>query len=362
MLPGSRELTGVAAPALPLPPDFTACIAGQRKQTGSTAATTTGTLKALCAKNYQALLNQILPFLIQTVWIQGEAADRGVKVSDAKLESSFQQARDASNPPLKTTAEMNSFLAKSGETIADLKWYLYVKLLYAQVELKVQKDASKVTSAQIAAYYNKNLARYATPGTHNLHLVETATLASAATVKSLLASGSSYAAVAQQYSIDPTTRAAGGRWLGVSASELNAQLSAAVFAAKIGVLSGPVKTAFGYYVFTVDSATPGSVTPLKKVGIDQVDDRPAAGNQSGRCAENRPPQEVDRADQLRAGYVVSPGCPKTLNLKAGTPSYSDTAHIVPPPSAAQTLTFSATNTTASSTASTASSAASTPDR
>jgi foldase protein PrsA len=257
----NQASTGVAAPALPLPPDYTKCVAEQRKTAGS-AASTTSALKASCAQSYQALLSQILPFLIQTIWIQGEAVDRAVKVSDAKLESSFQQARNSSNPPLKTTAEMNSFLAKSGETIADLKWYLYVKLLYAQVELKVQKQASKVTSAAIAAYYKKNLAALTKPATRSLHLVETRTQASAATVKSLLAGGSSYATVAPKYSIDPTTKTAGGRMAGVSPSELNAQLSAVVFAAKQGVLSGPIKTAFGYYVFTVDSITPSSVPSL----------------------------------------------------------------------------------------------------
>ena len=112
----NQASTGVAAPPLPLPPDYKACVAPSRRGSSAAAA------KTSCAQDYQALLKQILPFLIQTIWIQGEAVDRGVKVSNAKLESSFQQARDAANPPLKTTAEMNSFLAKSGETIADLKW------------------------------------------------------------------------------------------------------------------------------------------------------------------------------------------------------------------------------------------------
>ena len=301
----NQASTGVAAPPLPLPPDYTKCVAAQRKSAGSTA-TNTSTLKALCTQSYEALLNQILPFLIQTIWIQGEAVDRVVTVSNAKLESSFQQARDASNPPLKTAAEMNSFLAKSGETIADLKWYLYVKLLYAQVELKVQKEASKITSAQIAAYYNKNLAALTKPSTRNLHLVETNNQATAATVRSLLASGSSYATVAPKYSIDPTTKTAGGRMVGVSPTELNAQLSAAVFAAKQGVLSGPVKTAFGYYVFTVDSITASSVPSL---AAETATIRSLLTQQQVAKAENALQSGLTKKwtprTNCRAGYVVS---------------------------------------------------------
>jgi foldase protein PrsA len=312
----NQASTGVAAPPLPLPPDYTACVA---KQVGSAAATA----KALCAQSYQALVNQILPFLIQTIWIQGEAADRGVKVTDAKLASSFQQARNASNPPLKTTAEMNSFLAKSGETIGDLKWYLYVKLLYAQVELKVQKDASKVTAAQIAAYYKKNLAALTKPSTRNLHLVETNTQASAATVKSLLTSGSSYATVAPKYSIDPTTKTAGGRMLGVSPTELNAQLSAAVFAAKQGVISGPVKTAFGYYVFTVDSITPSSVPSLK---AETATIRSVITQQQVAKAENALQAGLTKKwtprTNCRAGYVVTfcSSAPTTSTAATGATS------------------------------------------
>ena len=83
-------------------------------------------------------------------------------------------------------------------------------------------------------------------------------------VHSLLASGQSYATVASKYSTDPTSKSAGGAMNGVSTSELTPQLSAKVFAAKPGALSGPVKTPFGYYVFTVDKVTPGKTQTLKE--------------------------------------------------------------------------------------------------
>jgi foldase protein PrsA len=77
-----------------------------------------------------------------------------------------------------------------------------------------------------------------------------------------LASGQSYATLAPKYSIDPTTKNVGGKLIGVRPGELTAQVSAAIFAAKVDVLSGPVKTAFGWYVFTVDSSTPAKVPTL----------------------------------------------------------------------------------------------------
>jgi foldase protein PrsA len=312
--------TGVAAPPLPVPPDYTACIAGQRKQ-ASSATASTSTLKALCAQNYQALLTQVLNYLIQTIWIQGEAIDRGVSVTPAQVEKSYVQQRKLSTPPLTTPAALKSFLAKSGQTVTDLVWRTRLNLLVNDIEAKVQTNAGKVTPAQIAAYYKKNRALYITPETRNLHLVETSSQATAAKVRSLLAGGSSYATVAPKYSIDPTTKAAGGKMLGVSPSELNAQLSAAVFAAKAGKLSGPVKTAFGYYVFTVDAITPSSLQSLKTatptiktlLAQQQVTKAEAA-------LQTDFSKKWTARTNCRSGYVVAPSCSNAPKTATGSTS------------------------------------------
>jgi foldase protein PrsA len=298
--------TGVAAPPLPVPPDFTACVAAQRKQAPTSS---TSTLKALCAQNYQSLLTQVLNYLIQTIWIQGEANDRGVGVTPKQVDAGFLQERKLSTPPLVTPAELTLFLAKSGQTVTDLKWRTRLNLLVNKIEKKVQKDASHVTAAQIAAYYNKNRTQYITPETRSLHLVETSTQASAAKVKSLLAGGSSYATVVPKYSIDPTTKSAGGSMLGVSPTELNAQLGAAVFAAKPGTLSGPVKTAFGYYVFTVDKVTPSSLQSLKTASPTI---KALLISQQVTAAEKALQTDFSKKwtarTKCRAGYGVAPSC------------------------------------------------------
>jgi len=254
--------TGAAAPPLPDPPDYTKCIAGERKVAGNAGLNATQ-LKATCAQSYQSLLNEVVGFLIEADWIQGEAIDRGVKITNAQVVKSFTSQRNSSVPSLKTATELNTFLAKSGETLADLKWRTYLNLLENAFVLKAQKLAQKVSPALIAAYYRKNLVSLTKPATRDVHLIETATQATAVKVKSLLASGSSYATLAPKYSTDPTTKGVGGKLLGVRTGELNTQLSAQIFAAKVGVLSGPVKTPFGYYIFTVDSATAASVPSLK---------------------------------------------------------------------------------------------------
>jgi foldase protein PrsA len=257
----TQASSGTPAPPLPDPPNFTHCVAQEHKQ-ASAAAETTAQLKALCSQSYTSLLNEVMNYLIQAVWIQGEAADKGVSVSHAAVVKAYLAQRKSSTPSLASASALKAFLARSGQTVADLQWRTYLNLLANALELKVSKSAQKVTQAQIAAYYRKNLVSLTTPALRNVQLIETKDAATAATVKGLLAGGANYATLASKYSIDPTTKNIGGKLTGVRPGELNAQLSADIFAAKVGVLSGPFKTAFGYYVLTVTSSTAASVPSL----------------------------------------------------------------------------------------------------
>ncbi len=59
-------------------------------------------------------------------------------------------------------------------------------------------------------------------------------------------------------SIDPTSKANGGLLKEVVKGEEEKALDTAIFSATKGVLGGPVKTPFGYYVYEVVSSTPGT--------------------------------------------------------------------------------------------------------
>jgi foldase protein PrsA len=252
--------TGTTPPPVPLPPDYTACVAASRatakvaKGTSKTAA-----LEKACAASFSALMPTVIEFLVQDYWVQGEAVDRHVHVSNASVLKTYNTEVKQEFP---TTAKFNTFLAESGETVADLKWRALEYLLEGQIVDKVKAGAAKVTNAQIATFYKDHSSEFTEPARRNIEFVLVAKAGTAATVKSLLAGGASYATVAKKYSIDPTTKKKGGVADGVVAGEETPLFSTAIFKARTGVLSGPVKTAFGYYVFTVTKATTGSVVSL----------------------------------------------------------------------------------------------------
>ena len=126
--------SGKVAPAVPVPPDYTACVASLRGQPAN-SGTADMKLAAQCAKNYRTLVSEVMNFLIQAVWIEGEANARGVAVTAAQIDASYRKQRRDSNPPLATAAELDAFLASSGQTLADLKWRTRLNLLATAVEL-----------------------------------------------------------------------------------------------------------------------------------------------------------------------------------------------------------------------------------
>jgi foldase protein PrsA len=321
----ATAVTDATPPALPVPP-YTACIAASQK---TTPTETVAEAKTACEASYKSLVNEVVNFLVQEDWVQGEAYDRGVKVTPAQVEKAYESQRKVSTPPLKTTKELDTFLAAAGETVADLKWRTLVSLEADDISLKVEKQAEKVTKAQIASYYKSHLATLGTPETRDVHLIETASEATAAKVKSLLASGSTYAQLASKYSIDPTTKNVGGALTGLRPDQVTAVVSDAIFAAKVGVLSGPIKTAFGYYVFTVDSITPAKVPTLAaETSTIRSTISTAQVSRATTALENEFVKKWTPRTTCAAGYIVSPSCgnaPKTSTSSSTTPATGATS-------------------------------------
>jgi len=321
----ATAVTDSTPPALPVPP-YTACIAANR---AATPTETVAEAKTTCAASYQSLVTEVVNFLVQEDWVQGEAYDRGIKVTPAQVEKAYEAQRKISTPPLKTTKELDTFLAAAGETVADLKWRTLVSLEADDISLKVEKQAEKVTTAQIDSYYKSHLGSLGTPETRDVHLIETASAATAAKVKGLLASGSTYAQLASKYSIDPTTKNVGGALTGLRPDQESAVVSDAIFAAKVGVLTGPIKTAFGYYLFTVDSITPAKVPSLKAdTATIRMTIASAQESKATAALETDFVKKWTPRTTCASGYIVAPSCgnaPKTSTSSSTTPATGATS-------------------------------------
>ncbi|MCW3027352.1 MAG: peptidylprolyl isomerase [Solirubrobacterales bacterium] len=261
----SSPTAGAAAakPVVPEPPTYKACIAHLQATTPAPAkgqaAPTTAQLKSQCAQQYKQLQQQVLGFLISSDWVIGEAAHLAVKVSDAEVHKQFQKIKTQQFP---RAAEFEKFLKSTGQTTSDLLLRVKLNQLSSKIQEKVAKQKHTVTKAEIEKYYNENKQRFGTPEKRNVEIILAKTEADAKKAKQEVESGKSFSSVAKRVSIDPTSKANGGLLTEVVKGQQEKSLDTAIFSAKPNVLGGPLKTAFGYYVFRVKSSTPGNQQSL----------------------------------------------------------------------------------------------------
>jgi foldase protein PrsA len=260
----SSATTSGSKPVIPEPPKYTACIAGAKaaaKTAKGQTAPTEAALKSQCEQQYKSLQQEVLGFLISSNWVLGEASSLGVKISDKEVKKNFEKIKDQQFPK---AAEFEKFLKTSGQTVSDLLLRVKLNLLSSKIQQKVVKEKSKVTPAQISKYYKENPKHFEVAEKRNLLIILTKTEADAKKAKQEIESGKSFESVAKRVSIDPTSKANGGKLTGVVKGQEEKALDTAIFAAKKNVLSGPVKTPFGYYIYEVQSITPGSQQTLKQ--------------------------------------------------------------------------------------------------
>jgi parvulin-like peptidyl-prolyl isomerase len=258
---------------IPDPPNFAKCVANKKATAAAPAKgqpePTEAQLKGQCKQEYNTLRDQVLEFLIRGNWIEQETDKQKVKVSDKEVRK---QIDAAVKQAFQNPGDFQKFLQRSGLTQADVFYQQRNQLLQQKLTEKVTKAQSKVSDAQIAAYYNKNKSKFATPERRDLRIVLTKSQAKAAQAKRALQSGQSWKAVAKQYSVDQASKAQGGKLTGVAKGQQEKALDDAIFKAQKGKLVGPIKTQFGYYVLDVSKITPAKQQSLaqSKASIQQI--------------------------------------------------------------------------------------------
>ncbi len=293
---------------VPEPPSYSACIAHLAatapKPAKGQKAPTTAQLKTQCEQQYKSLQQQVLGFLISSEWVIGEASTLGVKLTDAEVRKQFLKIKNQQFPK---AAEFEKFLATSGQTVSDLLLRIKaVSLLPQKIEAKIVKDKGKVTESQIAQYYEKNKSRFGTPEKRSVQIILTKTEAAAKSAKKEVESGKSFASVAKKVSIDPTSKAKGGLLPEVIKGEEEKSLDAAIFSAAKNVLSGPIKTPFGFYVFEVKGVTAGKQQPLSKVKASIKQQLTATQQQTALSSFVKAFKKKWTAKtDCRSGYVVT---------------------------------------------------------
>ena len=249
--------------AVPDPPNFEKCVAAKKKQPlpKGQQKPSDATLKKQCETEFDTLKTEVMQFLIQAAWVEQEAADQDVKVSDKEIKQSFEDQKKQAFP---TDKAYQDFLKTSGMSEEDILFRVKLDQLQQKLTEKITQSATKVSEQDISEYYEKNKQRFAQPERRDLLVVLTKTEDKAKQAKAALEDGDSFKQVAKQYSIDEASKAQGGKLAAVTKGQQEKAFDDAIFSAKKGELVGPIETQFGWYVFEVDKVTAASQQSLEE--------------------------------------------------------------------------------------------------
>ncbi|HEV2770028.1 MAG TPA: peptidyl-prolyl cis-trans isomerase [Solirubrobacteraceae bacterium] len=289
---------------VPTPPDFTACVRQLRAQTPTPRGqrpTPDDQLRQQCRQQYEALRDEVMQFLLSAQWIEGEAQEQGVEVSQREVDQQFAQERNASFPNEKAYRQ---FLRDFGYSEEDIKFRVRLTILQQKIVKKLT-EGNEVTDQQIREYYQRNRDRFSKPERRDLRVVLTEERGEAEEAKQALEDGESFSSVAREFSIDPATKGEGGVLLAQSRESLEQSLAKAVFSAEQGQLTGPVRTQFGYYLFRVQRVIPAEQQPLERAAgsIRQLLTQQRSQKTLERFVKEYEERWSERTD-CREGFVV----------------------------------------------------------
>lgn len=214
---------------------------------------------------YQQRLAQTPPQMQQQ-----EAAIRGRLFRDMVLHEVLLQESERQN------------LAKDAEVqkqLAELRKNVLVRTL---VE-RITEQASQVSDADLQAYYNANKNQFALPPQIRASHILVESQAEADAIVKELNNGADFATLAKDKSIGPSSTSGGDLGL-FGPGQMVPEFEQAAFALKVGEISQPVKTQFGFHVITVTDHK-GSATQSFAEAKEDVRSQVVANNMEQALAD-----------------------------------------------------------------------------
>ena len=224
-------------------------------------------------KQYEDLKKAAIGDLLDMVWIQGEAEDRGITASQREVEAQLEQivtqnfACKKGQDPF-DCKQLQQFLKTSHFSEDDVLERVKLQLLSSELQKQITDAVPPVTDEEISNYYQAAKDQFTTPASRDVRLVLNRDKAKVEEAKSQLEqddSPASWKKVASEFSTDVSSKNNGGLRPGLTDGLVEEPLNSAIFEASQGQIEGPVKTPLGYYVFQVEKITPEKTQPLSQL-------------------------------------------------------------------------------------------------
>jgi peptidyl-prolyl cis-trans isomerase C len=223
---------------------------------------------------YEALIAQIMPQLVEIEIAKAYAEENGITVSESEVNREIETIKDqivqqaqAQGMNLGREEAYEQALQQAGLTEEELREQLREQLPVQKVQERVAGDAEP-SQEEIEQFYEENKAlQFTTPEQRCARhiLFNKDQKEKAEEVKNQLENGADFADLAKEFSQDPGSAENGGDLGCLGRGETVPNFEEAVFNAKKGEIVGPVETEFGYHVIEVTDIRQQSTQPLSEV-------------------------------------------------------------------------------------------------
>ncbi len=201
-------------------------------------------------------------FATQEVLLQ-EAQKRGIEVSKADVDKEFGAAKASAGDNFQQALEAAGYQSE-----AELRSYIRESLTLQRVVDQLRSNI-KVSDKAVRDFYDNNKDQYQQSEQVCAQHILVADKAKADQLYQQLQNGGDFAKLAAANSTDPGSKDKGGDLGCLNKGQTVAEFEAAAFGAKVGEITKPVQTQFGYHIIKVNKKNPAQATPFDQVK-DQV--------------------------------------------------------------------------------------------
>jgi parvulin-like peptidyl-prolyl isomerase len=215
---------------------------------------------------YEELKEAALGEILDSIWIQGEAEELGITVTEKQIATELANIKRQN---FKTKPAYEEFLKSSRFTQEEVDDRVRTQLLGTQIQERISQESPTPSDAEVSATYDASKdTQYTSKPSRDVRVIITKDKAKAEEAKALLVKDSSeesWKKVAAKFSIDPTSKAKGGLQEGLSEEAVQEPLKAAIFKSTQGEVVGPVEFQKNFIVVEVEKLNPEKVQKLEEV-------------------------------------------------------------------------------------------------
>lgn len=218
---------------------------------------------------YQETLEAAVEEMINGAWLEGEAEELGVVVTDKQVAAELDKIKKEQFP---TKDAYNKFLDEANFAPADVNERIRLQQLGTAVQEQVKAEAPEPSPEAIKAFYEKEKeARFKQKESRDVRFISNEDKSKAEAALKELKNDNSPAGwkkTAAKYSSDSTTKTKGGLQEGIQEEFFREpsqeEIKEAIFGAATGELSGVVKYEKNYFVIEVVKLNPAKTKSLKE--------------------------------------------------------------------------------------------------